>query len=436
MPRVGSRHLVTTFGLRHHNILASVDLVLGQCLAYTPQYRFDQHPVTAGLGGTRLVRHAMIDREGLMLLAMSFPSTRRMLKLEWLSLLHISAHAAGWESNLGVNDLKDSDTPNGLSVPHDLIENVVSTFFLYSPPHGCEALNELAEEGLPWGSLINDAIFGLNSTLSAASLPFQMAFASVQQRRFDRILSAERIRKLKDSPIRGELNQDLEKEAYSTADEKMATFIDSPAGHLFLQDSVIIELNSSLKSVAIREAARQLLHQSLVSLWTVFENFASKFIVDWLNANPKFARPVIYSPDLKSLFGKQSIDFSLIEDNSYDLTGKMGTVLFQGKRLDNLSIIKSVLKSMFNDKSVNESLGQTFWIFSQRRHVIVHNQGIIDRLYISNTGEDSEIGKPIELTSRDLDSYIDIVERAIIAISRAASSATLVQRDGDPISVE
>ncbi len=83
VPCVDSRDLAASFGLRHHNVLASIDHVLDQCPAAVPHYQFDKHPVTAGLGGTRFVRHAMIDREGFMLLAMSFPSTRRSLVLKW-----------------------------------------------------------------------------------------------------------------------------------------------------------------------------------------------------------------------------------------------------------------------------------------------------------------------------------------------------------------
>ncbi|MBZ6382261.1 Rha family transcriptional regulator [Sphingomonas sanguinis] len=74
---VDSREIARAFGRRHHNVLAAIDLVLRQCPAAVPHYRFEYHPVTAGLGGTRYVRHALIDREGFMLLAMSFPSTQR-----------------------------------------------------------------------------------------------------------------------------------------------------------------------------------------------------------------------------------------------------------------------------------------------------------------------------------------------------------------------
>ncbi|MEZ0495984.1 Rha family transcriptional regulator [Sphingomonas sp. IW22] len=80
-PIIDSRQLADRAGLRHHNILKAIDLVLKQCPAAAAHFRFNQHPVTAGLGGTRYVRHASIDREGFMLLAMGFPTSQRELAL-------------------------------------------------------------------------------------------------------------------------------------------------------------------------------------------------------------------------------------------------------------------------------------------------------------------------------------------------------------------
>lgn len=88
---VDSRELAASFGQRHHNVLKSIDLVLCQCPEAAPHYRFEQHLVTAGLGGARSVRHALIDREGFMLLAMAFPSARRDVAFLWLKALALPA---------------------------------------------------------------------------------------------------------------------------------------------------------------------------------------------------------------------------------------------------------------------------------------------------------------------------------------------------------
>lgn len=79
-----SRDIAASFGRRHHNVLSAIDLVLRDCPEAAPHVRFDQHPVTAGLGGTRNVRHALVDRCGFMLLAMTMPSNARLMALAWV----------------------------------------------------------------------------------------------------------------------------------------------------------------------------------------------------------------------------------------------------------------------------------------------------------------------------------------------------------------
>lgn len=86
-PRVDSRDLAASFGRKHHSVLAAIDLVLRQCPLAALHFRRLERPVTAGVGGTRYVRHYLIDREGFMLLAMSFPSTHRELAYRWLMTL-------------------------------------------------------------------------------------------------------------------------------------------------------------------------------------------------------------------------------------------------------------------------------------------------------------------------------------------------------------
>lgn len=80
-----SRDVAASFGRRHHNVLSAIDLVLRDCPEAVLHVRFDQHSVTAGLGGTRQVRHALVDRSGFMLMAMALPSTMRGVALRWMS---------------------------------------------------------------------------------------------------------------------------------------------------------------------------------------------------------------------------------------------------------------------------------------------------------------------------------------------------------------
>lgn len=79
-----SRELAARFGRQHHNIMASIDLIVAQCPAAAPHVRFDVYPVTAGLGGTRHVRHALVDRIGFTLLAVTIGTKHRQRVFDML----------------------------------------------------------------------------------------------------------------------------------------------------------------------------------------------------------------------------------------------------------------------------------------------------------------------------------------------------------------
>lgn len=103
-----SRDIASSFGRRHHNVLSALDLVLRDCPEAVLHVRFDQHPVTAGLGGTRYVRHALVDRCGFMLLAMSMPSTARPVALSWMVHFERAARGEGVrEPPLGGGSLRN-----------------------------------------------------------------------------------------------------------------------------------------------------------------------------------------------------------------------------------------------------------------------------------------------------------------------------------------
>jgi hypothetical protein len=60
------------------------------------------------------------------------------------------------------------------------------------------------------------------------------------------------------------------------------------------------------------------------------------------------------------------------------------------------------------------------WVLSQRRHLIVHNRGVVDRKYIEQTGATDEEGKPLRLRPRDIERAIGLVRDAGYALLLAA----------------
>lgn len=310
------------------------------------------------------------------------------------------------------------DEANARQRPHrKMVRHVADTFLIFSPDEIGKCFDDILPNENEYASLVHDAAAGLQRVMSAGALPFQLTFAAVQQRRFDRMLSAERIRAhASDTSV-----DEQENTAFSIASRRMAEFIESEDGHDFLQDAVVFEMNRSLRSSGIKLAAYELLAQTIVSTWSVFEDFSSRFIIGFLNSNPQKARIVIERSELRSYFGKQSLDISLIDEHGFDLTRSMGSMIFKDKRLDSLTIIKSLLKALLDDRAVSEALGEDMWLLNQRRHLFVHKRGTVDRDYASKTGDNAPLGERLPLTSSDAERYIQVVERAILAIYHAAT---------------
>jgi len=126
----------------------------------------------------------------------------------------------------------------------------------------------------------------------------------VQQRRFERFLIAARIRALPNpSEQEKPIDIDQENKTLDRAKQTMDEFIASKEGSNYLRDTTVEELYRTLQSPDLRIAATELLIQTLISIWAVFETFESSFIVALVNAEPRRAKNLLASPDLKTFFG-------------------------------------------------------------------------------------------------------------------------------------
>lgn len=315
-----------------------------------------------------------------------------------------------------------ADDTNGPAIPNDMILRVRDRFLIYTPEDIGQQLEAIPADDSPYVSVVGDAASGLRRVISAGSLPFQLSFSAVQQRRFDALFNSERIRRLPlPSEERDGLTFEDEKAAYSAASSRMRQFVESVDGSTVLMHEVVRDLDHHLRSTVVSSAAYELIAQTIVSTWSIFEVFCTDFIIAFLNRNPTRTQDIIERSDLKAYFGKPSLDITLIGEHGFDLSSSMGTLLFHNKRLDNLTLIKSVLKALFDDSIVSVALGDQIWLLNQRRHLIVHKRGMVDKEYLSRTSDNVPLGQQLHLNAEDAVSYIQVVERAIAAIYEAAT---------------
>lgn len=308
--------------------------------------------------------------------------------------------------------------------PAEIVGRVRRAFLILTPEELTEPLNELAKHNICGASLIEDAANGIQSVVSAATLPFQLILNSVHERKFDRLLAAERIRALKIPTAYGEKSSPLtEQEKVETAHKArlaMQMMLESEEGSDDIRDATVYALDHSLRSPNVSAAAAELLVQALVSTWAVFENFSSSFIIAWVNDDPRRAKQLLASSDLRIFFGKGIIDLDVIDHHAFNLTHSMGSVIFRGKRLDNLGIIRGAMDALFADADIRASLGNDLWMLNQRRHLFVHRRGIVDHEYRSRTGDEAPLGSHLSISSGDVEHYLTAVQTAVTAIATAA----------------
>lgn len=245
---------------------------------------------------------------------------------------------------------------------------VRQAFLIFPSEPFLEKLRPYSVGASPYASAVSSAVDGLHSTITAAGLPFQLIQDSVMQRKFDRIHSSESILALIPERPGSGLTPESERMAYNSANQKMTDFLNSNSGKDFMRDKIIEEMNRRLESRDVKNAAEQLRIQTLISTWSILESFSRSFIISWINENPNSASFVLAAPELKDFFGKKAIEIKTIEDHSFDLSNSMGTIIFQNRRLDSLSVIRGVMKALFSSGEVQSALNQDIWILNQKRH--------------------------------------------------------------------
>jgi hypothetical protein len=63
------------------------------------------------------------------------------------------------------------------------------------------------------------------------------------------------------------------------------------------------------------------------------------------------------------------------------------------------------------------------WLLQQRRHLIVHRRGVVDKQYLENTGEKIKVGEQLTPTPTEIEEYVRHVCDAALALVKAANKS-------------
>jgi hypothetical protein len=154
-----------------------------------------------------------------------------------------------------------------------------------------------------------------------------------------------------------------------------------------------------------RDSAQNVLRQCTVLTWSAFEVVATDLFTCLLNNIPSLTSRLLKDEQCKRRFNNRDLMASL-EEHDYDLSGRMGQVLLQQCRLDDLETIKCVFSAVFPQaNALRETLQQKqFWGLYKTRNLIVHRSGVADATFVKSVAMDSnEIGKKIIVSAEKLE---------------------------------
>jgi hypothetical protein len=182
-------------------------------------------------------------------------------------------------------------------------------------------------------------------------------------------------------------------------------------------------LLSGLQNQNSKLASQELLRQALVMVWGAFEVLCRDIFIGHLNTNPQEAQRLATDSDTRKTYQTKSIDLDVLSVYGYDISKNLGDVFANVYDLSSLGAIKQTFSVLFpaNSDLHDRLRNQKFWVFHQRRHLIVHRRAVVDQQYLEKTGEKIQIGQQLTPTPAEIEEYIMLVCEAALALVKAAT---------------
>lgn len=247
-----------------------------------------------------------------------------------------------------------------------------------------------------------DSLRGMMRTLS---LPFDFAYTEVHGLHWQRILMAERIRAL------GHANEaEREDVALAQAENKLKDFL-AADGRTLLREQLVERLTRLASNEESLGTARELTRQGIVLMWSAFEVLARDIFVRLLNCKPQLCERLLAHPSTRKRFSAEKVDWQTLASYSYDLSTSMGTLLAQRADLDDIQTVRETYGALFPDAAemAHALADERLWMLFQKRNLIVHRRGIVDRQYLEKTGAPDAMGAQLIVTPGEIESLLAAV---------------------------
>ena len=308
-------------------------------------------------------------------------------------------------------------------------EHVRAHFFSYSESEVVTLLKDLRETAESVGPRLRQVAGAFEKNLLAvlvtAAMPHHIVWTSAAHHYFEKILIAEKIRTM---PLPGEEAAEPEgqttSEAFEVAKQKLLHDLKAPRETSVVKRQVIAELAHLLEDEDVASAASELLRQSDVLVWGALEVLINDLFIVLMNSKPELTGRLLRDERTPKRFQLKDT-MPMLERFSYDLSHHMGDVLAEHFKIDDVQAMRDVFDVLLDEpKALRDLLLQdVLWRLFQRRNLILHRRGIVDSLYLSNTGDTLPLGSEIVVTPDQLRKDFQFVRDVGIELLRAVSNA-------------
>lgn len=245
----------------------------------------------------------------------------------------------------------------------------------------------------------------LRGVVSTLTIPFNYTYAQVHSLQWQRFLMAGRIR-ARSNPKESE----REVQARAEAQAQLKEFVEQEAGGL-IADEVLNQLDYIKAQPESLAAARELMRQGVVLIWSAFEVLARDLFVDLLNDEPALLERLLAHPAAKKRFGVEKIDWQTLARFDYNLSSSIGSLLIERTDIDDIQTIREAYGALYpNASRLANALGSNdLWFLFQKRNLIVHRRGIVDAHYLAKTGDSAVLGDTMWLQPVEVENFLSAV---------------------------
>jgi hypothetical protein len=247
-------------------------------------------------------------------------------------------------------------------------------------------------------------VANIHSVHRTLSIPYNYTESEFRSIHWQRIHTSERIRSLmlEDTEKRDEI-------ALANARRAFKEFMEAEAATT-VADQIVERLLRLSQDEESRLAAQELSRQGIVLTWSAIEVFARDVFVLLLNNNPRLSQSLLAEPGNRKRFQSERIDWQTLESYDFNLSNQIGSFLAARADLSNVPAIRSAYSALFPAaKNLHSTLSNPIlWQISQKRHLLVHKRGVIDKQFIEATNSNLNIGSNLLILPAEVEEAIDI----------------------------